>query len=83
MPEQTVKPSNSTRARVSNEYVDVRAIRENLGLTQAAFSKRYGFSVHTVRKWEQGLRDPETPTKLLLMIIRDRPEFVDRYIKQL
>lgn len=34
--------------------VDVRAIRSGLGLTQEAFAARFGFSVRTLRHWEQG-----------------------------
>lgn len=34
--------------------VDVRAIRRRMGLTQAAFADRFGFSLGTLRDWEQG-----------------------------
>jgi DNA-binding transcriptional regulator YiaG len=33
---------------------DVRAIREHLGLTAAAFAKRFNFNQRTVEGWEQG-----------------------------
>jgi putative transcriptional regulator len=33
--------------------VDVRALRNRLGLTQAAFATRYGFALGSVRNWEQ------------------------------
>lgn len=39
--------------------VDVRAIRAKLGLTQEEFAARFGFSVDTLRQWEQGRQRPE------------------------
>ena len=43
------------------EHVDVKAIRTKLGLTQQAFAARFGFSINTLRHWEQGKREPEGP----------------------
>jgi putative transcriptional regulator len=50
--------------------VDVRAIRSKLGMTQEAFAMAFGFSVNTLRHWEQGKRHPEDPTAYLLVIDR-------------
>jgi putative transcriptional regulator len=36
-------------------HIDVKAIREKQGLTQQAFAARYGFSINTLRHWEQGM----------------------------
>jgi putative transcriptional regulator len=63
-----------------NFDVDVKAIRERLGLSQTEFAQAYGFSVHTLRKWEQWVRRPEKPTRLFLLMIRDMPEVVQRYL---
>lgn len=63
--------------------VDVKGIREELGLSQEAFADAYGFSVHTLRKWEQRARTPQKPARLLLLMIRDMPEVVNRYLSQL
>lgn len=35
-------------------HVDVRAIRRKLNLTQAQFAGEFGFSINTLRHWEQG-----------------------------
>jgi len=72
-----------TRVQIPNERVDVRAVRQELGLTQQEFADAYGFSVHTLRKWEQGVREPEKPTHILLMLIRDMPELVNQYLAKL
>ncbi|UNF55183.1 helix-turn-helix domain-containing protein [Bartonella krasnovii] len=34
--------------------VDVKKIRKNIGLTQAQFAERFGFSVGRIRDWKQG-----------------------------
>lgn len=58
--------------------VNVRAIREKLGLSQAAFAARYGFSVGRVRDWEQGRSNIDTPSRILLTVIDKEPEAIDR-----
>ncbi len=61
--------------------VDVRAIREGLGLSQAAFARRFGFSLGAVREWEQGRRQPEAAARVLLLVIARSPETVDEAIR--
>ena len=39
--------------------IDVKAIRAGLAMTQQEFAGRFGFSVNTLRHWEQGSRQPE------------------------
>ncbi len=63
------------RVHVPNR-VDVRAIRSRLGLTQEAFADRFGFSVNTLRHWEQGKRQPEGPTRAYLLVIDRAPNAV-------
>ena len=63
--------------RVPNE-IDVRAIRQKLGLTQEAFALRFGVSLATLRHWEQGSRLPDGPARVLLTVIDREPELVRR-----
>lgn len=58
--------------------VDVRAIRRRLGLTQAEFARRFGFSPGSVRNWEQGHRTPQGPARVLLRVIDREPDAVNR-----
>jgi putative transcriptional regulator len=58
--------------------VDVKAIRERLGVTQAAFAQRYGFALSSVQNWEQGRRQPEGPARAFLLVIEKEPAAVDR-----
>jgi putative transcriptional regulator len=59
-------------------HVDVKAIRRKLGMTQRAFAARFGFSVNTLRHWEQGKREPEGPTRAYLLVIDRAPQAVQK-----
>lgn len=58
--------------------VDVRAIRENLKLSQEEFARRFGFSLGTLRGWEQGRRHPDAPARVLLRVIEVAPQTVEK-----
>ena len=58
------------------ERIDVKAIRTRLGLSQIAFAQRFGFSVQSIRNWEQGVRQPEGPARAYLIVIERAPEAV-------
>jgi putative transcriptional regulator len=60
--------------------VDVRAIRNRTGLSQANFAKRFGFTTSSVREWEQGRRQPEAAARVLLLVIASKPEVVDEVL---
>ncbi len=57
--------------------VDVRQARRKLGLSQAEFARKFGFSAASVRNWEQGRRRPEGPARVLLAVIDRHPEAVE------
>jgi putative transcriptional regulator len=61
--------------------VDVRATREKLGLTQEEFAGRFGFSINTLRHWEQGKRTPEGPARAYLLVIDRAPEAVSKALR--
>lgn len=61
---------------------DVRAVRERLGLSQTEFARRFGFSVGSVRNWEQGHRQPEGPARALLKVIEHRPDAVMEALRE-
>jgi putative transcriptional regulator len=56
--------------------IDVKAIRAKLAMTQEEFAGRFGFSVSTLRHWEQGTRQPEGPTRAYLLVIDRAPAAV-------
>jgi putative transcriptional regulator len=61
--------------------IDVRAIRGRLGLTQQEFAFRFGFSINTLRHWEQGRRVPEGPTRAYLLVIDREPQVVQKALR--
>jgi putative transcriptional regulator len=56
--------------------VDVKAIRNRLGMTQARFSDTFGFSLDAIKHWEGGRRTPEAPARTLLTVIARNPAAV-------
>ena len=56
--------------------VDVKAIRNRLGMTQARFSDTFGFSLDAIKHWEGGRRTPEAPARTLLTVIARNPTAV-------
>jgi len=63
------------KAHVPQE-VDVKAIRNRLGMTQARFSDTFGFSLDAIKHWEGGRRIPEAPARTLLTVIDKNPAAV-------
>lgn len=70
----------STEWRRPPEQVDVKAIRERLSLTQAAFAARFGLELDSVRNWEQGRYAPDPIARTLLKVIEQSPEAVDKAV---
>jgi len=58
--------------------LDVRGVREKLGMSQDAFADRFGISAATLRNWEQGRREPHGPARVLLTVIDREPQAVQR-----
>ena len=68
------------RARVTLVQVpeiDVREVRQTMGLSQAQFATKFGFPSATLRNWEQGRSRPDAPTRVLLAVIAKHPEAVE------
>lgn len=56
--------------------VDVRAIRQRMGLSQAGFAASFGLSLHALRNWEQGKRQPDPAARAYLRVIEVAPQVV-------
>jgi putative transcriptional regulator len=63
------------------QRIDVRAIRAKLGMTQQEFAASFGFSVNTLRHWEQDQRQPEGPTRAYLRVIERAPRAVQKALR--
>jgi putative transcriptional regulator len=66
------------RAAPSRRFVveppDAKAVRENIGLTQAEFARLMRVSVKTLQNWEQHRRTPTGPAAALLQIMSTAPQ---------
>jgi putative transcriptional regulator len=58
--------------------INVKAIRSRLAMTQQEFAGRFGFSINTLRHWEQGVRQPEGPARAYLLVIDRDPQAVQK-----
>jgi putative transcriptional regulator len=66
---------NGKVARVYTIAVpDVRAIREELGLSQQAFASAYRIPLATLKGWEQGRRQPDATASAYLSVIAGLPQ---------
>lgn len=63
------------------EDIDVKAIRIKLDMTQEEFAGRFGFSINTLRHWEQGRRVTEGPTRAYLLVIDRNPKAVQKALR--
>lgn len=57
-------------------HIDVKAIRTRLGMSQQTFAARFGFSIGSIRNWEQGVRQPDGSARAYLTVIARAPEAV-------
>lgn len=71
---------NAYRVHVPEE-IDVRAIHTRLDMTQEGFAGPFGFSVNTLRHWEQGSRQSEGPTRAYLLVIEHAPKAVQEALR--
>jgi putative transcriptional regulator len=61
---------------------DIKMLRENFGLSQEKFSSRFGFSLGTLRHWEQGTRRPDKAASVLLALVVRFPDIVSEVVKE-
>jgi len=55
---------------------DVKAVREQIGLSQSEFARLMRVSVKTLQNWEQHRRNPTGPAAALLKIVLTAPDVV-------
>ena len=62
--------------------IDVRSLRQTLGLSQSQFGVRFGFKPATIRNWEQGRTRPDGPSRVLLAVIAHHPDAVEDALRK-
>lgn len=60
------------------DHVNVRAVREQLRMTQEEFAWRFGLDLAALRNWEQERTRPDTAVRSLLQVIAREPAAVER-----
>jgi putative transcriptional regulator len=60
--------------------INVKAIREEMGLSQAEFAARFCLSIYALRNWEQGKRNPDPAARAYLKIIEKEPKMVSKIL---
>jgi putative transcriptional regulator len=74
----------SAVARVVNVAVkpaDIKTARKKTGMSRETFARAFGLSPATLRKWENGERQPTGAARVLLTIISREPEAALRAIR--
>jgi len=61
----------------------LRAVRKELGVSQAVFAQLLGVSQVLVRSWERGAREPAPIARRLLDVLRANPQAAIRLISTL
>jgi len=64
-----------------HRLVNVKKLRERLGLTQEAFAATYRIPVGTLRDWEQCRKNPDAPARAYLLLIDRNPEAVAEWLR--
>jgi putative transcriptional regulator len=64
-----------------HRQVNVKELRERLGLTQEAFAAAYRIPVGTLRDWEQRRKNPDAPARAYLTVIARNPEAVAEWLR--
>jgi putative transcriptional regulator len=58
------------------EEIDVKKIREDMGMSQSEFADYFGFSVRTLQEWEQWRSFPRGVAKSFLILLQREPDMV-------
>src|SRR5687768_5852149 len=58
------------------QEIDVKQIRESMGMTQSEFADYFGFSVRTLQEWEQGRSVPRGVARNFLILLQREPDMV-------
>lgn len=61
--------------------IDVNAIRKQVKMSQAQFSRAYGIRKRALQEWEQGGRQPDSAARTYLTVIAKEPAVVRRVLE--
>ena len=61
-----------------NVALQLKALRQQFGLSQLEFAQTFALSVGTIRDWEQDRVRPDRASRVLLQVIADNPNAVQQ-----
>lgn len=64
------------------EIIDVKAVRESLGMSQNVFARTFRLKPASLKNWEQKRREPDQTAKVLYYLIAKEPDAVLRALKE-
>ncbi len=70
------QPTSLETLKNFQHTIDVRAIRENLSLTQEEFAEAFHLPLIRIKEWERALRTPDPTAQTLLRVIAYNPKLV-------
>lgn len=56
--------------------IDLKALRETLGVSRTEFGRRYFISARTLQEWEQHRREPADAARAYLFAISQSPDLI-------
>lgn len=62
--------------------IDIKQIRQNLGMSQPQFAAAFGIGLRTLRNWENGERAPKGVALILFKILAKEPQTVMRVLQK-
>lgn len=66
----------------ASDDVDVKAVRERLGLSQEQFALLYGLELDSLQNWESGRRRPDKAVRSYLRVIERLPELTSEALER-
>jgi putative transcriptional regulator len=63
-------------------FINVKVVRQKIGMSQPEFAATFGISLGTLRHWERGDRAPHGPALILLHVIAKEPKAVLRALDE-
>lgn len=78
---EIAKDNSKASRRFIIDAKDVKATRENVGLSQSEFANLLRVSVKTLQNWEQQRRAPSGPAAALLRIVANNPELAIKSLR--
>ena len=80
--EELVSDEDFGLPRMAAPQVEIRKLREHLGLSQDEFANRYLLPRRTLQEWEQHRREPSEPARVLLFAISRDPRGLEKALRR-